>query len=84
MNKIINSLSISNTNTLDANGGKRGITISGQVGAKFSLTIKDSSNRNILEDYYNNIGCNICFYFWSRRCKCYFKRKSNAVSRDNT
>ena len=55
MNKIINSLSISNTNIIDANGGKRGITIFGQAGAKFSLTIKDSSDRNILEDYLENI-----------------------------
>jgi|21_taG_2_1085346.scaffolds.fasta_scaffold19209_1 hypothetical protein len=55
MNKIINSLNISNTGTIDANGSKRGIRISGQVGAKFSLTIKDSSNRNILEDYLNNV-----------------------------
>ena len=55
MNKIINSLSISNTNIIDANGGKRGITIFGQVGAKFSLTIKDSSDRNILEDYLENV-----------------------------
>ena len=55
MNKIINSLNISNTNTIDANGGKRGITILGQAGAKFSLTIKDSSDRNILEDYLENV-----------------------------
>jgi hypothetical protein len=55
MNKTINSLNISNENTLDANGGKRGITISGKVGAKFSLTIKNSSEKNILEDYLENV-----------------------------
>ena len=55
MNKVINSLNISNTNIINANGGKRGITILGQVGAKFSLTIKDSSDRNILEDYLDGV-----------------------------
>ena len=40
MNKIINSLNISNENIIDANGSTRTITVVGQAGAKFTLTIK--------------------------------------------
>ena len=55
MNKLINSLTISNENIIDANGGTRTIIVGGESGAKFSLTIKDGSERNILEDYLDNI-----------------------------
>ena len=54
MNKTINSLNI-NENIIDANGSARVITVSGEVGAKFTLTIKNGSERNILEDYLENV-----------------------------
>jgi len=55
VNKTINSLTISNEDIIDANGGSRVITVSGQAGAKFTLTIKNGSEKNILEDYLENV-----------------------------
>jgi len=55
MNKVITSLNISNENTMDAVGSTLVVTVFGQVDAKFTLTIKDSSGRNILEDYLENV-----------------------------
>jgi len=55
MNKTITSLSISNKNIIDANGNTRIITVNGQAGAKFTLTIKDGSERSVLEDDLENV-----------------------------
>tara|TARA_Y100000310_G_C20692283_1_gene823128 strand:- start:3051 stop:4529 length:1479 start_codon:yes stop_codon:yes gene_type:complete len=55
MNKSIRSLDISSTKILDANGTTRVITVFGEAGAKFSLTIKNGSGVNILEDYLENV-----------------------------
>ena len=55
MIKTISSLKISNTGTVNANGGVREIVVSGDVGARFTLIIKNSSGKNILEDYLNDI-----------------------------
>ena len=55
MNKIITSLNISNENIIDANGGTRVITVFGQADARFTLTIKNGSEKSILEDYLENI-----------------------------
>ena len=55
MNKTINSLNISNEDIIDAGGSLRSITISGEADAKFTLTIKNGSGNNILEDYLDNV-----------------------------
>ena len=55
MNKLINSIAISNSDIIDANGSTRVITISGEADAKFTLTIKNGSGNNILEDYLENV-----------------------------
>ena len=56
--KIIRNFSINNfslvRNFLNPNGDRRNILISGDVGATFTLTIKDSSGCNIFKKKYKN------------------------------
>lgn len=54
--KVINSLSVNRINTfLDPNGENRKITITGDVGSVFTLTIKDSYDCSILDEELDNI-----------------------------
>ena len=58
--KVINSLSVNRINTfLDPNGENRKITIIGDVGSVFTLTIKDSYDCSILNEELNNISLSL-------------------------
>ena len=53
--KVISSLNINKTSFLNPSGDNRKVTVTGDIGSVFTLTIKDSSGCSILENDLENV-----------------------------